>query len=423
MDKKQILKKIILEFNPEEIDLIERDYQTPLKTKNIISIIGPRRSGKTYFMYQLIKKLISQGADKRKIVFINFEDERLLPFFSSDFELIEEALYELYPDIKPPFWFFLDEVQNVENWEKFVRRLHEKNNYVFISGSSSKLLSYELATSLRGRTLSFFIYPFSFYEFLKWKRINLEKDFHLKKQRFIIKKNYEEYFSYGGLPQVFDLTNDLKIKYLQEYINLVIYKDIVDRYKIKNSFLIKELIRVLINETSNLFSVTNYYKILKNKGLNISKDTLFRYLYYFEDNNLIFLVPIYSLSKKTQLVNQRKVFIIDQGLYKALNFNQERGKILETMVFLFFKRQNKEIFYYREKYDIDLVIKNNKEILPVQVSCSLKDYKTWQRELQSLEKFMEKFKIKKGLIVTEDEWGKIEKKGKVFEIISYLGLK
>lgn len=412
MDKKTVLKKIILDFNPEEIDLVERDYQVPFEAQQVISIIGPRRSGKTYFLYQIIKTLIKKGVNKKKIIYINFEDERLLPFLKDDFQAIEEAYFELYPEEKKPLWFFLDEVQNISFWEKYVRRLQEKGYFVFITGSSSKLLSYEIATTLRGRSLSFFIHPFSFFEFLRYKGVKLSKNFQYSKERFLIKKLYEEYFFYGGLPQIFDLKEDLKLKYLQEYMNLVIYKDIVERYRIENISFLKDFTKTLIKETSNLFSITSYYKSLKNQGFNIGKDTLFNYLSYLEENNLIFTVPIYSFSKKAQLVNPKKVYIFDQGLYTALSFNQEKGKILETMVFLDFKRQGYDIFYYRDKYEIDLILKKNKRILPVQVSYDLKDLKIWQREVSSIKDFLRKFKLKEGIIITNDEFGEV-KEGKI----------
>ncbi|MCX7955804.1 MAG: ATP-binding protein, partial [Patescibacteria group bacterium] len=410
MDKKSLLKKIILEFDPDEIELVERDYQVPFESSQTVSIIGPRRSGKTYFLYQIIKSLIKKGVNKRKIIYINFEDERLLPFEKSDFETIEEAYFELYPEEKKPLWFFLDEVQNISFWEKYVRRLQEKGYYVFVSGSSSKLLSYEIATSLRGRSMAFFIYPFSFTEFLKYKKVSFSKNFNYSRERFLIKKFYQEYFYYGGLPQVFELKDDLKIKYLQEYFNLVIYRDIVERYRIDNISFIKEFAKVLIKETSNLFSVTSYYKMIKNQGINIAKDTLFNYLSYLEENNLIFTSSIYSFSKKAQLVNPKKIYIFDQGLYSGLNYEKEKGKILETMVFLYFKRQGYDIFYYRDKYEIDIVLKRKNELMPVQVCHNLKDFKTFERETRALKKFFKEFKVNKGMIVTNEEEGEIKEK-------------
>lgn len=419
MDKRQLLKKIILEFEPEKISLIERNYDVPLKNKQIISIIGPRRAGKTYFLYQLIQKLIKKGVDKRRIIYLNFEDERLLPFEKNDFEAIEEAYFELYPNENKSLWFFLDEVQNISFWEKYVRRLQEKGHFVFITGSSSKLLSYEIATSLRGRSLSFFIYPFSFNEFLKYKKVRLSDNYQYSKERFLIKKLYSDYFDFGGLPEVFDLKEDLKIKYLQEYINLVIYRDIVERYKIENISFIKDFAKALIKETSNFFSLTSYYKMLKNQGLIIGKDTLFRYLSYLEENNLIFTSPIYSSSKKAQLVNPKKVYIFDQGLYSALNYEKEKEKILETMVFLYFKRQGYDIFYYRDKYEIDLILKKQSKIIPVQVSYSLKDLKTWERETNSIKDFLKKFGLKEGLVITNDERGEIKDEKFKINILPY----
>lgn len=416
-DKKEILKKIFLEFNPETIALIRRDLTVPFNSSLIVSIIGPRKAGKTYFLYQLIQNLLKKGVNKNQIIYINFEDERLLPFKKEELDFILEAYFELNPNQNKKIFFFFDEIQNIPFWPQYLRRLTEKNHSIFITGSSSKLLSFEIATTLRGRTLPFFINPFSFEEFLRYKKIILEKNFSYQHQRFRIKKLFNEFFKFGGLPQIFDFSDDLKLRYLQEYINLVIYKDILERYQIKNINFFKEFTRNLILETGNLFSLTAYFKALKNLGLSFSKNTLFQYLSYLEEINLIFMSPIFSKSKKSQVVNPRKIYSFDTGLYTALSFEEEKGKLLETLVFLGFKRKGYQLFYFRKEKEVDIIAKQGEKIIPIQVCYSLKNQKTKEREINGLIEFNEIFKVKEGYILTADETGRIKEKRLTINIL------
>jgi len=415
-DKKEIIKKILLDFEPEKIKLVRRDLSIPFNSSLIISLIGPRKVGKTYFLYQIIQNLLKKGLKKQQIVYINFEDERLLPLTKDDAELILEAYFELYPSFDKKIFFFFDEIQNLPFWPNFLRRISQKHS-IFITGSSSKLLSFEIATTLRGKTLSFYLHPFSFKEFLRYRKITLEKNFSYHKQRFILKKLFLEYINFGGLPVIFDLEESFKIKYLQEYLNLVTYKDIIERYQIKNSSFFKELEKNLILETSNFFSFSSYFKTLKNLGFSIGKDTIFQYFSYLEEINLINTSPFFSKSKKSQLVNLKKIYVFDTGLYKALSFEEEKGKFLETAVFNYLKQKNFETYYYKKENEVDIIAKKEKMIIPIQVCYSLKNQKTKEREIKGLINFAKNFKVNKGLIITFDEESEIEEKSFLIKVI------
>ena len=415
-DKKEIIKKIIIDFEPEKISLVRRDLSIPFNSSLIISLIGPRKAGKTYFLYQIIQDLLKKGLKKEQIVYINFEDERLLPLTKDDADLILEAYFELYPSFDKKIFFFFDEIQNLPFWPNFLRRISQKHS-IFITGSSSKLLSFEIATALRGKTLSFYLHPFSFKEFLRYKKITLEKNFSYHKQRFILKKLFLEYINFGGLPVIFDLEENFKIKYLQEYLNLVTYKDIIERYQIKNSSFFKELEKNLILETSNFFSLSSYFKTLKNLGFSIGKDTLFQYFSYIEEINLINTSSFFSKSKKSQLVNPKKIYVFDTGLYKALSFEEEKGKLLETAVFNYLKQKNFETYYYKKENEVDIIAKKEKMIIPIQVCYSLKNQKTKEREIKGLINFAKNFKVNKGLIITFDEESEIEEKSFLIKVI------
>ena len=415
-DKKEIIKKIIIDFEPEKISLVRRDLSIPFNSSLIISLIGPRKAGKTYFLYQIIQDLLKKGLKKEQIVYINFEDERLLPLTKDDADLVLEAYFELYPSFDKKIFFFFDEIQNLPFWPNFLRRISQKHS-IFITGSSSKLLSFEIATALRGKTLSFYLHPFSFKEFLRYKKITLEKNFSYHKQRFILKKLFLEYINFGGLPVIFDLEEKFKIKYLQEYLNLVTYKDIIERYQIKKSSFFKELEKNLILETSNFFSLSSYFKTLKNLGFSIGKDTLFQYFSYLEEINLINTSSFFSKSKKSQLVNPKKIYVFDTGLYKALSFEEEKGKLLETAVFNYLKQKNFETYYYKKENEVDIIAKKEKMIIPIQVCYSLKNQKTKEREIKGLINFAKNFKVNKGLIITFDEESEIEEKSFLIKVI------
>jgi len=229
--KKDVLKRLIVEFHESELpELIERNMDVDLETRKIISIIGPRRCGKTYYLYYLMKKLIQQGVDKTRLLYINFEDERILPFSVKEFDLILEAYFELYPENKgEEIYAFFDEIQNVDGWEVAVRRIYDGEKMrIFVTGSSSKLLSKEIATALRGRTISYELQPFSFLEILTAKGVEITPDLPYSSKRFYVKKLLDEYMKFGGFPEVVLEDNEsTKIRILQEYLNTVFFRDLV----------------------------------------------------------------------------------------------------------------------------------------------------------------------------------------------------
>ncbi|GAH87427.1 unnamed protein product, partial [marine sediment metagenome] len=204
---------------------------------------GPRRCGKSYYFLSLIKKLIQKGIPKKRILYISFEDDRILPLDFQELTFLLEAYFELYPENKEEeIFLFFDEIQNIKNWEIFIRRIYEKEKArIFITGSSSKLLSYEIATSLRGRTISYPLYPLNFREFLYFKGETTRKDFEYTEKRFKIKKYLEEYLEWGSFPEiVLEKDFTLKRKILSEYFGLLVYRDLKDRFSIENTALIKD---------------------------------------------------------------------------------------------------------------------------------------------------------------------------------------
>jgi len=413
---REIIKTLIRDFHKADfVDYKKRKLNVPLNTNKIITIIGSRRAGKTYFMYQLMEK-ISRKVGKESILYINFEDERL-DFNRENLKEIIEAYYELYPEKKDIYLFF-DEIQNIEGWEKFVRRIYDTvTKKIFITGSSSKLLSKEIATSLRGRTLTYQLFPLSFTEYLFFKNIDYE-DVYSTKNKVQIKKGFENYLKIGGFPEVIDYTDEVWKKTLQSYFEVMIYRDIIERYDIKKTKILKAFIKINISYISKIVSVNKYYKQLRSRNYKISNNRLYDFLDYMNDSFLILTLTKYSESILKQQLAYDKIYGIDSGLVNAVSFkfSEDYGRIIENVVFIELKRRNEEIYYYKNKYECDFLIKKTHKITQaIQVTKELNEDNK-RRELNGLIETMKKFKLKKGLILTQDYEGKIKEKGKVIYI-------
>lgn len=412
-NKKEIFKLVIKEFHELKLpEIKERDLVLPLKTNKIITVSGTRRSGKTYYFYQIIQQLKKKLTNNR-IIYINFEDDRLLPLTVKDLNDLIEAYFELYPENKTKeIYCFFDEIQNIPDWEVFIRRIYDKEKVkIFLTGSSSKLLSREIATSLRGRTLNYQIFPLSFKEFLRFKGIEIKKDFVYSQVRFQIKKLFDEYTVFGGFPEVVLEKDNLKPALLKNYYNLIIYRDLVERFAIRNTTFLKSLTKYLLTNFSVTFSINAYYQSLE-KPLRPAKETVLEYISFLQEIELIFLVPIFSSSLKVQQINPKKNYVIDNGLRNTVSFkfSDDSGRLLENIVFIELKRRNKEVYYHRQKQECDFVIKDNSELTQViQVTQEL-NKKNRERELKGLMEVMQKHRLKQGLILTKDQSEEIVEK-------------
>ena len=405
MTKKEMFKYIIKEFHEARLpELYERKLTIP-ETQKVISLIGLRRAGKTFYFYQLINNLIEDSINPSQILYINFEDDRILPLNVKELNTILEAYYELYPEnTGETLYLFFDEIQNIDNWELFIRRVHDKKNArIYITGSSSKLLSKEIATSLRGRTLSYYLFPLSFKEFLRFRQVTLNKDFEYTDARFKVKKLFSEYLVGGGFPEVVLEAEELRQDILRNYFEMFIYRDLVERFSIRNTSLLKSLVKFLITNIGTTFSVNSFYRTIK-KDMPVGKDTLMEYLSYLEDINLVYLVPIFSYSLKKQQVNPRKVYCIDNGLRNAVSFmfSKDEGRLAENLVFLELKRRSKEPYYWKNKGEVDFVIKDRDSSFTA-INVSYTD-EIDERETKALLEFADEFspKVKELILLTKD---------------------
>ncbi len=421
MDTREKLKKMLMEWREFKAPKIyERDFNySLLKGNEILSIIGVRRGGKTYLCHQIIQKL-KNSIPADNILYINFEDERLSPLKGDELTLLWDIYSELFSaDPRKKIYFFIDEIQNAKNWSKWARRITElnRNLKLTITGSSSKLLSKEIASELRGRTLSFTVYPLSFIEYLRAQNVIVSdeemKSILYSKKRIILKKHFNSYFKDGGFPATLESANPEEL--LKEYFKVMFYRDLIERYKIKNIKLLEDFLTLAIDQTGAHFSISSTAGKLKEFGYSFSKNTLSNFSKYAQEIFLTFEAKKHSYKVKEQLRSPKKIYTIDHGLVRAIRFffSDDHGRILENMAFIALKQGGGEIFYFKKDRECDFIISDKRKIVQaIQVARSLSDSKTKKREIDGLLSAMSEHKLKDGLILTEDEYEsfKIENK-------------
>ncbi len=317
--------------------LVVRDVQFPQAPNKIKVAIGMRRTGKTYLLYQHILQLIQEGVDKTAILYINFEDDRLLPLDEQKLAKLVDAFYTRYPENhERKCYFFFDEIQNVSNWPLVIRRLHDtKQAEFFLTGSSAKMLSKEISTSLRGRSLAIEVWPYSFAEFLKAGNVLVDRSLYSKQTEDKLKQAFYQYLAFGGFPEIFSYDRDVKQRTLQEYIDVAIYRDIIERHNIKNPILIKFMILSMIHNVGKPFAVHKFYNNAKSRGFQIGKDTLYEYAEHIEDAFLAFFVPLYDESIRKMQTNPKKLYAVDPGMARALtlDYENELGRLFENVIY------------------------------------------------------------------------------------------
>lgn len=410
MRTEEKLKNIVEDWRGFDIpDIVERDFDSPLlESDKILTITGPRRAGKTYLCYQLIESL-KEYIDEDNILYINFEDERLHPLKGDELTKLLDIYYELSTPTENKKYFFLDEIQEMDHWEKWCRRIdeQEKDIKLIITGSSSKLLSKELSTRLRGRSLDWKVFPFSFREFLKTKdvKIDLKNIIYSTKRRARMKAFFNEYLENGGFPEII-LEEDerLKNRILQEYFSTIFYKDIIERFNIGNIPALEDFLKMRLDNFTCQMTLTRSRNNLKSIGHKVGKATLQKYLKYAEEVFFLFELEVYSESRKKRKVNPRKIYAIDTGLVNAVrfDFSEQYGKALENIVFIELKRREKEVYYNMNDSECDFIIKEGRYFTSaIQVTKTLEG--TREREVQGLIDAMEEYGIEEGSILTENE--------------------
>ena len=390
-------------------DMVTRTSSFKEVPSKISVFIGMRRTGKTVFLFQKIQELLQQGITLSQILYINFEDDRLQAQNNSMLVDLLDSFYRLYPENHSRHCYLcFDEIQNVPDWPIVIRRLFDsKKGSVYLTGSSAKLLSTEIATSLRGRSLSTEIWPFSFNEWLLAQKIEPFPKVMGKKTADQYNKKLKNYLEFGGFPETNAATKDIQHRILQEYVNVVIMRDIIERHHITNVTLIRYMIKSLIKNVGSPFSINKFFNDIKSQGIPASRNTLYEYQQYIEDAYLLFAVPIYSESIRKIQSNPKKIYAIDTGLIGAYTLSRSSnfGHLFENLIYIDLRRKNHQIYYYltKEGYEIDFVSRSPDGILHIsQVVWDIKDSVTLQREQRALEAAEMELGVKGHLITPEN---------------------
>jgi predicted AAA+ superfamily ATPase len=390
---KELLKSVL--FDQQKLGWntrnVKRDFPpTYLYNQEIVVITGIRRCGKSTLLQQIRVEQVE------KDYFINFDDERLIQFRVEDFQILYETFIELFGMQKT---FYFDEIQNIAGWERFVRRLHDYGNKVFITGSNANMLSRELGTHLTGRYVSHELYPFSFREFLEYKgKVPLPSEIYSTEGKSEIKALFSQYFSVGGFPVFLENKNDNYIKSLYENI---LYRDVMVRNNLTNEKEIMELVYYLASNVSRLSSFNSLAKTIGVKNAS----TVSNYLQFIQNTYLIFQINKFDFSLKKQIQNTKKTYFIDQALVTRLGFlfSEEKGRLLENIVFIELKRRGNEVYYFSAKNECDFLIRRGTQITSaIQVCYSFDTKETKTREINGIMEAMKTYSLSEGLILTND---------------------
>lgn len=390
------IRQYIVDFQKRKFATFERDLKVKFTKQFIVSIVGARRVGKTYFLFSLINQL----KNRKEVLYVDFDYPEFLDFTGRDLKQLIDLHLQTFGNLK---YVFLDEIQNLKNWEKGLREIYElKKYFIFIAGSSSKLLSKELATELRGRTLSYQLFPLSFKEVLRIQGISFGKEPFSSSEKNKLIFEFEKYLLNGGYPQVF-LEKDLKEQIVKDYKDLVLFRDLVEIYKLKNLYVVKRFFEYLIASFAKEISIDKFYNYLKSQNISLSKKTLYNYLDYFESSLFFHLLKSHRLRERI-----KKVYLND-----VVFAEKSQGRRLENLVFLGFARRGQEVRFFKQKLECDFV---SPKTQAVQVCWGINE-QNQKREIKGLIEAMSYFRIKEGLILTYNQERQIKEGGRIIKVL------
>lgn len=407
---RDILKQIIIDQKEMYLDnpLISRDYDLE---KNVnYCFVGIRRTGKSYMMYQQIHNLMNDGISSSQIVYVNFEDERLLEIGVDDLNTILEIGIEFSGSKGKPY-LFLDEIQNVDGWEKFVRRVADMKYRINITGSNSKMLSKEIASTLGGRFMIVNVFPYSFKEYLSANHIeNIMVDQIGTKKRADIVSQYEQYVTYGAFPELVDIKN--KRPFLNNIYQTVYLQDIITRNKITNDFAVRLILKKIAESVTKALSFNRLTNIVKSAGISIGKQTVINYVGHMLDSYLIFSLQNYA-SKKTS----PKYYFMDTGLLGLMLLDCKTAQLENLVAVELIRRYGFEnVYFFENNIEVDFYIPS--ENLAIQVSMQvLDDVDTLERETKAFVKLNQFIPDTKCLLVTNSEETKLNCDGIKIDVV------
>lgn len=402
MDKE--LFRTIISENQEyigNIQLVERPLD--LEVNGNYVFVGVRQAGKSYLLYQRVQQLLANGVSIENIVYINFDDERLIGMVASELDLILQAYYSMYDGI--PIFFF-DEIQNVEGWANFARRLANLKYRVFVTGSNAKMLGRDIETVLGGRYLDVKVFPYSFGEYLKAVGVSLSKGWQYGRKANEIQRQFRTYFDWGGFPELVNFQE--KRIWLNSLYNRIFFNDLLVRHKIKNEDALRLCVRRLAESVTQPCSLNRLSNLVKSTGVSCSPSTIMEYVRYLQESCLLISLDNY-VSKFVEKETIKKHYFVDNGLLHLFINNPDTLLLENLCAITLYKKYGKELYYYNRNIEVDFYIAV--EGLAIQASFRMSDEATLQREVNALVALHSLYPLKKAMIVTYEDEGELECKG------------
>jgi len=394
-----------------------RQLQTPRDGRVIVSIIGPRRAGKTFYLRRVVNDLLAEGVPPKHLCYVNFEDERL-ELSTALGQTVLDAQQRLCPDVDlADCYFFFDEVQLLPGWETFLRRVADTvSGRLFVTGSSATLLSREIATALRGRTVAWELLPLSFAEFAAFSGVDAA-DTHSSRGQNRLAALFDVFLRHGGYPQAVGATEDLRLRMLQSYVELTIFRDVIERHTVARANVAKDMLKRLLANSARVFSVNKYYHDLRSRGVAVGKDTVYALLDHFVEAFAVLPVSKWDPSPAKRENALRKVYAVDTGLITAvaLPSSDDRGWLLETCVRTELAKRGQGCFYFANGGDCDFVVEKADGLALLQVCYELTAINR-KRELGGLVAAAKRVGAKKGVIVTHAQAEVLSSDGITVEI-------
>ncbi len=409
---KEIFKTLIKEGQDDllAVDLYNR--QVDFEANGRYVLVGIRHAGKSYLLYQRAKQLLQSGHDIKEIVYINFDDERLLGMTVDDFDLILQAYESMY-SFKPILFF--DEIQNISGWEHFARRLANRKYMVFITGSNAKMLSRDIASTLGSRYFDEKVFPYSFGEYLGANGIELEEDWMYGRQKNHVQQMFSEYFKWGGFPELLMYSN--KRNWLNSLYEKIIICDIIQRNGIKNEKALRLAVKRLAENIKQPTAYNRLSNVVKSTGVSTNTASIMNYIQFAKDACVIFTIDNYA-SKFADRETSKKHYFVDNGLL-SIFLTDQNTSLLENLCAITLYKQyacdNSRVFFYNKNVEVDFYIPEDG--IAVQVAYSIADYETKKRELGALIALSKLYPLKKAIIVTYDEEDVIDEEGLVVEVV------
>lgn len=394
-------------------ELVARDVKLPQATSKLLTITGIRRCGKSSLMRLQANASLKKGVDRKRIVFLNLEDDRLEPAHTT-LDQVLRAYQELHPEIPlSKVHFFLDEVQAIPRWDRFVLRLHEEEQaHVMVTGSNAKVLAKEIATTLRGRSLNIPLMPFSFSERLRLKGLDLDP--YLPKDAAFLANELRDHLQWGGFPEVITMAPEFRYKLLQEYFDVMLFRDLLERYRIHQPVILKHFLKRVLTSATKPISIRKMDLDLRSAGLKTTKDLLYEWIDHAQAVHLVMRCEPFGAHARERLSGKARYYATDNGLLSAMSFNfqDEWGRLLENAVAVEAVRQGATLTYFQGKNECDFILlREERPWKAIQACWTLRDAETRKRELAGLVEACNELGLKKGVIITADTTEDLKIKG------------